>query len=163
MWFSLALAIVALLQQAPCSPGQVLEVNRGKDYTLNVCGAGIVGLRGVEPPLHTADVAGALGGRGSMFGGELLGGKDVGPQALEFLSGRLIGKKVTLVFDGWRIGDFGGRQYAYVYLADKTFVNAELIRRGLGYADRQGQHPRRDEFFALEEAARRAKVGLWSS
>ena len=52
--------------------------------------------------------------------------------------------------------------YAYVFLPDKTVVNAELIRRGFAYADRQGSHPRRDEFVALEESARRQKVGVWN-
>jgi endonuclease YncB( thermonuclease family) len=156
MLITLALAFVASLQQAPCQPGQVVQVNRGKDYTITICDVGEVGLRGVEPPLGAAVSLGKLGG-------EVLGDKDIGPEALQFLSGLVIGKKVTLVYDGWRVGDFGGRQYAYAYLPDKTFVNAELIRRGLGYADRQGSHPRRDEFLVLEAAARRAKAGLWAS
>lgn len=72
------------------------------------------------------------------MGGEILGNKDIGPEALKFLSDLLVGKRPTRVFDGWRIGDSGGYQYAYVYLADKTLVNAELIRRGFGYAVLQG-------------------------
>jgi endonuclease YncB( thermonuclease family) len=94
--------------------------------------------------------------------GEVLGQPDRGPEALRFLSDLITGKKaVRVVFDGFRMGDPGGRQFAYVYLPDKTLINAELIRRGLGYADRQGSHPRRDEFIALEELARRQRVGVW--
>jgi endonuclease YncB( thermonuclease family) len=164
MSIALALAFVVSLQQAPCQPGQVTAVHRGKDYTITICGVGEVALRGVEPPLGAAVSLGNLDGNpGHQFGGDVLGDKDIGPEALQFLSGLVVGKKVTLVYDGWRVGDFGGRQYAYVYLPDKTFVNAELIRRGLGYADRQGSHPRRDEFLALEASARRAKVGVWAS
>ena len=95
--------------------------------------------------------------------GDILGGKDITDEALHFLSGLIVGKNITLVFDGYRIGDYGGRTYAYVYLADKTLVNAEMIRRGFGYAELQRAHPMRDRFIALEAAARREKVGLWSS
>jgi endonuclease YncB( thermonuclease family) len=164
MPIALALAFVAFLQQAPCQPGQVTAVHRGKDYTITICDVGEVALRGVEPPLGAAVSIGNLDGNpGHQFGGDVLGDKDFGPEALQFLSGLVVGKKVILVYDGWRVGDFGGRQYAYVYLSAKTFVNAELIRRGLGYADRQGSHPRRDEFLALEASARRAKMGVWAS
>jgi endonuclease YncB( thermonuclease family) len=151
---TLALAFT-LLQQPPCQAGQVTTVNYLRDYTLSICGVGEIALRGVEPPLRVAV------GFSAPISGELLGGKDVAPQAMEFLN-TLIGKRVTLVYDGWRIGD-SERPHAYVYLPDKSLVNAEIIRRGYGYAELQGSHPRRDEFIALETAARRAKVGLWAS
>jgi endonuclease YncB( thermonuclease family) len=92
----------------------------------------------------------------------LLGGRNIGPDAIAYLS-QAVGQRVTLAYDGWRIGDLEGRRYAYVYLADKTFLNAQMIQRGYGYADRQGSHPRRDEFIALEATARRLKVGVWQS
>ncbi len=168
MLFSFALALtLATLQQTACQPGQVLEVARARDYTLDICGMGVVALRGVEPPLRVAD--GFFSVRPNPPGaepnlvtsGEVLGNKDLGPQGIEFLRGLLAGKRVALIEDGWRIGDPPGRRYAYVFLPDKTHVNAELIKRGFGYADRQGSHPRRDEFFALESAARRGKLGVW--
>ena len=66
MLTSLALALAAVVcppQRPPfCAPGQVLEVNRGQDYTLTICGVGEVGLRGVEPPLGTAQYFGYFGG-----------------------------------------------------------------------------------------------------
>jgi endonuclease YncB( thermonuclease family) len=158
--FFVGLAFVALIaaaQDTQCKIGQVLGVEHGRDYVLDVCGVGKVALRGVEPPLRSAGiVAEPIGG------GELLGGKNIGPDAVAFLS-TLVGQRVTLTHDGWRIGDLAGRRYAYVFLTDKTFVNAQMIQRGLGYADRQGSHPRRDEFIALEAAARRLKVGVWAS
>ncbi len=151
------LSVISIAQNVQCIPGQVMAVDHGRDYTLNVCGAGLVALRGVEPPLRSAVIAHAPIG-----GGELLGGKNVAPDAAAFLS-TLVGQRVTPVYDGWRIGDLEGRRYAYVFLADKTLVNAQMIQRGYGYADRQGSHPRRDEFIALEAMARRLKVGVWAS
>lgn len=51
----LEVLMLAVLAQIPCTPGQVLDVNRGRDYTLNICGVGVVALRGVEPPLAVAE------------------------------------------------------------------------------------------------------------
>jgi endonuclease YncB( thermonuclease family) len=158
--------LLALAQQAPCQQGQVVEVKHGRDYTLNVCGVGVIALRGVEPPLKVATGSFNFGPpeRPNRIptSGEVLGQKDIGPEAIAFLTRLLAGHRVTLVNDGYRMGDPGGRQYAYAFLPDKTHINAELIRRGYAYADLQGSHPRRDEFVALEEIARRSKVGLWA-
>lgn len=150
-------AFIATAQAVQCIPGHVVAVDHGRDYTMNVCGVGLVALRGVEPPLRSAHI-----GHPPIGGGELLGGKNVAPDAVAFLS-TAVGQRVTLVHDGWRIGDLEGRRYAYVFLPDKTFLNAQMIQRGYGYADRQGSHPRRDEFIALEAMARRLKVGVWAS
>jgi len=141
-------------QQSTCTAGQVTGVDAGRDYTVTLCGGLTVGLRGVEAPLRSIP--------GGINTGDILGDKNVSPEALKFLGGLLLGKTVTLVYDGYRINDSIGRQYAYVYLADRTLVNAELIRRGYGYADRQAMHPMRNQFFALEETAHRAKVGVWN-
>jgi endonuclease YncB( thermonuclease family) len=160
MFTAVALAFVTFIsiaQNVQCIPGQVMAVDHGRDYTLSVCGVGLVALRGVEPPLRSAVIAHAPIG-----GGELLGGKNVAPDAIAFLS-TVVGQRVTPVYDGWRIGDLEGRRYAYVFLGDKTLLNAQMIQRGYGYADRQGSHPRRDEFLALEATAKRSKVGVWAS
>lgn len=165
---ALTLSLAGLLQQAPCSPGQVLEVSRGRDYTVNICGVGVVSLRGVEPPLSVAEGYPPLGRTppgvdpNLPISGDVLGGPDIGPQAMQFLRELVAEKRVTIAEDGFRIGDPGGRRYVYAFLPDRTVVNAELIRRGYGYADRQGSHPRRDQFIALEESARRQKVGVWA-
>ena len=151
--------LVMSLQQTPCQTGQVIDVDRRRDFELNICGAGVVALRGVEPPLGATH--GGLPFNGAISG-EMLGIKDYGPEAINFMLKLLVGKRVTLVADGWRIGDREGRRYAYVFLPDKTLLNAELIRHGYGYASREGSHPRRDEFIALEAAAHRQRVGVWS-
>jgi hypothetical protein len=157
-------------QTANCKPGVVLDVAHGRDYTLTICDVGVIALRGVEAPLRVADGMRPIIGdptgvpRPPMelpISG-VLGGKNISPEAVAYLS-KVVGQRVTLVNDGYRIGDLGGRQYAYVYLPDKTLLNTEMIRLGYGYADRQGSHPRRDEFIALEALARRAKAGVWSA
>jgi hypothetical protein len=153
-------ASVASAQNGPCPVGQVVGIEHGRDYTLNICGVGLVALRGVEPPLRSADLAPVREGVG--IGGEMLGGRNIGPDAVAYLS-TVVGQRVTLVYDGYRIGDLEGRRYAYVHLPNKTFLNAHMIRQGYGYADRQGSHPRRDEFIALEATARRLKAGVWQS
>ena len=176
MLAALGLVFVALVstaqptQDVACKPDTVLAVAHGRDYTLTVCGVGVISLRGVEPPLRSANVLirvppGSRTNESLPFGApdsaELVGGNNVGPDAIAYLS-KFVGQRVTVVYDGYRMGDDGGRRYAYVFLRDKTFVNIEMIRLGLGYADRQGTHPRRDEFLALEMSARRSKVGVWS-
>lgn len=169
MIVSIALMLsLAGFQQTACRPGEVLEVARGRDYTLNICGIGVVALRGVEPPLAVAEGYPPLGRTppgadpNLPISGDVLGDKDIGPETLQFLRELFVGKRLTIAEDGWRIGDPGGRRYVYAFLPDKTVVNAELIRRGYAYADRQGSHPRRDEYIALEESARRQKVGVWA-
>ena len=167
MPLAIALLLLHLFQQPPCKPNEVLSVDRGRDYTLNICGVGVVALRGVEPPLKVArgfpltNVGGKTPQPGPVSG-EILGQPDRGPEAVAFMSNLFAGKPVRLEFDGFRIGDAGGRQYAYVFVPDKTLLNAELIRRGFAYADRQGSHPRRAEFIAWEESARRQRLGVWS-
>jgi endonuclease YncB( thermonuclease family) len=153
---------LVLLQLPPCQAGQVVGVERGREYRLNICSVGSVALRGVEPPLYVANGVSFREGGGPVSG-EVLGVKDIGPEAVAFLSQIVAGRRVTIVYDGFRMGDPGGRRYAYVFLPDKTLLNAELIRRGYGYADVLGTHPRLDEFRALEAGARRAKVGLWAT
>ena len=165
--FGLVLAaFVSTAQDVKCKPGTVLEVGHGRDYILTICGEGVVGLRGVEAPLRSAEVLMPLRGPGDSIAGpnsaELLGGRNIGPEAVAYLA-TLVGRRVTIAIDGYRIGDLEGRRYVYVYLTDKTLLNAEMIRLGYGYADRQGSHPRRDEFIALEATARRAKIGVWGS
>lgn len=157
-------------QDVACKPDTLLAAAHGRDYTLTICGVGVISLRGVEAPLRSADVLmpltiGPRLGESTPIAGpnsvELVGGINIGPEAVAYLS-KFVGQRVTIVYDGYRMGDGGGRRYAYVFLAGKTLLNAEMIRLGYGYADRQGTHPRRDEFLALEAGARRAKVGVWS-
>ena len=98
----LEVLILAVLLQIPCEPGHVLEVSRGRDYTLNICGVGMVALRGVEPPLAVAEGYPPLGRMppgadpNLPISGDVLGDKDIGPQALQFLRELFVGKRVTI-------------------------------------------------------------------
>lgn len=164
----LALVLAAALQQVPCRAGEVTSVERGRDYTLTICGVGTLALRGVEPPLGGAaglpriELQKRITDFDLPVSGEILGQNDLGPNGIQLVQQLVSGRRVTFVEDGWRDGDPPGRRYAYVFLPDKRLVNLELIKRGFAYAFRLGSHPRRDEFIAVEAGARRQKLGIWA-
>jgi endonuclease YncB( thermonuclease family) len=86
-----------------------------------------------------------------------------GKQASDFSKSLLSGKRVRLVYDV-QARDRYGRLLAYVYLADGTFVNAELVKRG--YAQVSTYPPNvkhQDTFLALQREARSANRGLWAA
>jgi len=56
-----------------------------------------------------------------------------------------------------------GRLLRYVYLADGTLLNAELIRDGYAFAYVVFPFSRLDDFHALEDQAHAASRGLWSA
>jgi len=71
------------------------------------------------------------------------------------------GKSVRLVLDVER-RDRYGRLLAYVYAGD-TFVNAELVRRGLAQIATYPPNVRHErQFLRLQREAREAGRGLWS-
>jgi micrococcal nuclease len=80
--------------------------------------------------------------------------------ATQFLRQLIGGQPVRLVRDGRR-HDRYGRTLAYIYLADGTLVNAELIRRGYARAYRNFSYDFRYEFLRLEAEARLSGRGLW--
>lgn len=77
-------------------------------------------------------------------------------------------RKVRLEFDrahpsdGYPRRDKYGRTLAFVYLADGTFVNLEIVRRGYGFAYTRFPFRYLDEFRAAERAARESGAGLWA-
>jgi len=72
------------------------------------------------------------------------------------------GRRVRLVFDPAQTQDRYGRTLAYVYLEDGTFLNAEIIRQGYGFAYTRFPFAYLEEFRALEREARDARRGLWA-
>jgi endonuclease YncB( thermonuclease family) len=70
-------------------------------------------------------------------------------------------RRVGLAYDQEREDKYG-RTLAYVYLADGTFLNWEIVRQGYGFA--YTRHPFRhmSEFRAAERAARESSAGLWA-
>ncbi len=70
------------------------------------------------------------------------------------------GKRVRLEYDRERQDKYG-RTLAYVYLEDGTFLNAEIIRQGYGFAYTQFPFKYLEEFRKLEREAQEAGRGLW--
>ena len=70
------------------------------------------------------------------------------------------GKRVRLEYDQQRRDKYG-RTLAYVYLDDGTFVNAEIIKQGYGFAYIRFPFKYLEHFRALEREVREAKRGLW--
>ena len=85
-----------------------------------------------------------------------------GKEASEFTKNVVEGKKVRLEYD-WQTRDKYGRLLAYVYLEDGTFLNAEIIKKGYGFAYTKYPFKYLDEFRKFEREARENKSGLWEN
>ena len=59
--------------------------------------------------------------------------------------------------------DRHGRTLAYVFLEDGTFVNAQIVRQGYGFAYTRFPFRYAEEFRVYEREARAAGRGLWAS
>ena len=66
-------------------------------------------------------------------------------EALNYLEKMVLGNSVFLKFD------CEAEKRAYVYLANKTFVNAKSIKQGLCKVDRQIEHRHLKRFCAYEQ------------
>ena len=87
--------------------------------------------------------------------------KELGRQAYEFTRKLVQGKRVSLEFDVEKFDKYK-RILAYVYLSDKTFVNAEIVKQG--YASLLTYPPNvkyADLFQKLYQEARENRRGLW--
>ena len=84
-----------------------------------------------------------------------------GKQAYEFTKRLVEGLKVRLDYDLDKKDKYG-RTLAYVYLEDGTFLNAEIIKQGYGFAYRHFLFKYYDEFKRYEREAREKEVGLWA-
>jgi micrococcal nuclease len=77
------------------------------------------------------------------------------------LAAQTQGKRVRLEYDQLRY-DHYGRLLAYVFLADGTFVNAEMLRQGLAHVY---LHPPnfhyRETLVAAQRQAIEARLGVW--
>ena len=83
-------------------------------------------------------------------------------EATAFTQRTVGGKRVRVEYDQQR-RDTYGRTLAYVYLENGTFVNAEIIRQGYGFAYTKYPFKYLDQFRQLEREARDAKRGLWGA
>jgi micrococcal nuclease len=83
-------------------------------------------------------------------------------EASAFTRTRLNGQQVRLEFESGDRLDRYGRTLAYVFLADGTFFNRELVRGGYARAYARFPFRFREQFLADEVAARQAGRGLWA-
>ena len=81
-------------------------------------------------------------------------------EASQFTRRMAEGKSVRLEYD-CRRRDRYGRLLAYVYLEDGTFLNAEIIKQGYGFAFTKYPFKYLDDFRQYENEARRNERGLW--
>jgi len=86
--------------------------------------------------------------------------KYFGKEASEFTKSMVEGKRVRLEYD-WQRRDKYGRLLAYVYLEDGTFLNAEIIKQGYGFAYTRFPFKYLEEFRQYEREARENGKGLW--
>lgn len=81
-------------------------------------------------------------------------------EASEFTKRLVEGKEIKLGYD-WQKRDKYDRLLAYVYLNDGTFLNAEIIKQGYGFAYTRFPFKYLDQFRQYEKEARENKKGLW--
>jgi micrococcal nuclease len=81
-------------------------------------------------------------------------------EASLFIKQLVEGKKIRLEFD-WETKGRYGRLLAYVYLMDGTFLNAEIIKQGYGFAYTKYPFKYVEEFRQYEREARENGRGLW--
>jgi micrococcal nuclease len=83
-----------------------------------------------------------------------------GKEASLFTKEMVEGKEVRLEYD-WQRRDKYNRLLAYVYLSDGTFLNAEIIKQGYGFAYTKYPFKYLEDFREYEREARENKKGLW--
>ncbi|MDP8216782.1 MAG: DNA methyltransferase [Candidatus Kaelpia imicola] len=81
-------------------------------------------------------------------------------KAIEFLKNMTSGNRVFLRYDDLKF-DKKKNILAYLYLANKTLLNAKLITNGLAGCNRELDFRLKNRFMRYEEEARNAKLGIW--
>jgi len=76
---------------------------------------------------------------------------DINGEAKQFLRDKTTGQKVFLKYDEIKY-DNSNNLLAYVYLKNKTFLNAHLIKRGLALADKEIAYKTKSKFIELEKS-----------
>ena len=76
--------------------------------------------------------------------------KEINEKALQFLNEKLNGQKAFLKFDAAKY-DNEGNLLCYLYLKNKTFVNAHLIKNRLATVDSSLSFKYKNKFFALQK------------
>ena len=88
-------------------------------------------------------------------------GVDAAKQAESFVKEMVEGKEIELKYDRQRI-DSKGHIRAYVYLLDGIFLNAEVIKEGYAYVNREFTFKYFEQFRQYEQEAKENKKGMWA-
>ena len=88
-------------------------------------------------------------------------GIDASEQAKRFVKEMAEGKEIKLKYDRQRI-DSKGHIRAYVYLLDGIFLNAEVIKEGYAYVNREFTFEYFEQFRQYEQEAKEEKKGMWA-
>ena len=83
-----------------------------------------------------------------------------GKEATAFTQRLVEGQRVRLAYDQQHQDKYG-RTLADVYLEDGTFVNAEIIKQGYGFAYTRFPCTDLEQFRQVAREAREATRGLW--
>jgi micrococcal nuclease len=131
----------ALLAEGPFTIERVVDGD-----TLILKGGRTVRLIGVDTPeIHHAEVP----------------VQRFGEEAAEFTRQMAEGFECTIEYESTEKYDHYGRMIAYVFV-DGKLLNAEILRRGYGYAYTRYPFKRKAEFVQLEKEARERQYGLWN-
>jgi micrococcal nuclease len=162
---AIVLTILALFFTAECQADQFRIVGRVVDGDILLLANGErVRLIGVDTPeMHESEKLHADAERSRR---DIETIQELGRRASEFTRRMVEGKKVRLEYDqansNIRHKDEYGRTLAYVYLEDGTFLNAEIIRQGYGYACAKYPFRYMELFMRYEVEAREDGRGLWA-
>ena len=142
--FGVFLLVLFLLST---SHAEIYKVKRAIDGdTLLLTNGERVRLIGVDTPetKHPQKPVQYFGKEASLFTGHMIGGKEA---RFEFEKHKR---------------DRYGRLLAYVYLLDGTFLNAEIIKQGYGFAYTRYPFKYMQEFRRYEKEARENRRELWN-
>jgi modification methylase len=78
---------------------------------------------------------------------------EVNGQAKDYLIAKTKGQKVFLKYDDKKYDD-DDSLFCYLYLANKTFINAHLIKQGLALADQKNNYKFKLKFIQLEKGVK---------
>ena len=146
LYITLAFVVVALTTLTS-SAQELVRVTRVVDGDTIILESGErVRLLGVNAPQHSKT-------KTQFFGKE----------ATDFTKRMVEGKLVRVEENQLANRQDKSRTLAYVFLADGTFLNAEIIRHGYGFAVPTTPPLKYDyEFRRLEQEARQQRRGLWA-
>jgi endonuclease YncB( thermonuclease family) len=84
--------------------------------------------------------------------------REMNGQALQFMQRQLKGQKVFLKFDKTKY-DSEGNLLCYLYLKNKTFINAHLIKNQLAEVDTSFSFKYRNKFIDLQNKNYKEALG----